>query len=162
MQNAVSIVSAFDIDPDAQVRTLSVCAAADGRDRQGALARCLRADHGRATSSLTEQEAQLLFRVIRDLKREGTGIIYISHRLDEMAEIVDRVTVLRDGRYISTDEFHAITVDQIVARMVGRSLEEKFPTPTRWPTEEVIFSVSGLTRSGVFSDISFDLRRGEI
>jgi ribose transport system ATP-binding protein len=114
------------------------------------------------TSSLTEQEAQLLFRVIRDLKAAGTGIVYISHRLDEMAAIVDRVTILRDGRYISTDRFSDITIDDIVSRMVGRSLEEKFPEPTRIPTDEVIFSVRDLTRTGVFSNISFDIRRGEI
>lgn len=151
-----------DIDPDAQVRTLSVA-----QRQMVEIAKALSLDASvlimdEPTSSLTEQEAQLLFRVIRDLKREGTGIIYISHRLDEMAEIVDRVTVLRDGRYISTDDFHAITVDDIVARMVGRSLDEKFPAPTRRPSQDVIFSVSGLTRDGVFSDISFDLRRGEI
>ncbi|MFP3701947.1 D-xylose ABC transporter ATP-binding protein, partial [Burkholderia sp. SIMBA_013] len=78
------------------------------------------------------------------------GIVYISHRLDEMAEIVDRVTVLRDGRYISTDDFASITVDDIVTRMVGRSLEDKFPERTSHPTQDIIFSVEGLTRSGVF------------
>ena len=114
------------------------------------------------TSSLTEQETRLLFKVIRDLKASGVGIVYISHRLDEMAEIVDRVTVLRDGRYISTDDFASITVDDIVTRMVGRSLEDKFPERTSRPTEDVIFSVEGLTRSGVFHDVGFSLRRGEI
>src|SRR5690606_12380507 len=114
------------------------------------------------TSSLTEQEAQLLFRVIRELKAQGTGIVYISHRLDEMAEIVDRVTILRDGRYVWTKDFHDVTVDEIVAGMVGRSLDEKFPEPTRKPTEEVMFSVAGLTRGGVFENIGFELKRGEI
>ncbi len=151
-----------DIDPNAQVRTLSVA-----QRQMVEIAKALSLDASvlimdEPTSSLTEQEAQLLFRVIRDLKREGTGIVYISHRLDEMAEIVDRVTVLRDGRYISTHDFNAITIDNIVARMVGRSLEEKFPTPTRRVSEEVIFSVSGLSSKGVFSDIDFEIRRGEI
>jgi ribose transport system ATP-binding protein len=151
-----------DIDPAAQVRTLSVA-----QCQMVEIAKALSLDAAvlimdEPTSSLTEQEAQLLFRVIRDLKAAGTGIIYISHRLDEMAAIVDRVTVLRDGRYISTDDFDAITIDDIVSRMVGRSLEDKFPEPTRRPTEDVIFSVTGLSRRGVFSDISFDIRRGEI
>jgi ribose transport system ATP-binding protein len=151
-----------DIDPAAQVRTLSVA-----QCQMVEIAKALSLDAAvlimdEPTSSLTEQEAQLLFRVIRGLKAAGTGIIYISHRLDEMAAIVDRVTVLRDGRYISTDDFDAITIDDIVSRMVGRSLEDKFPEPTRQPTEDVIFSVSGLSRRGVFSDISFDIRRGEI
>ena len=70
--------------------------------------------------------------------------------------------MLRDGRYISTDDFKSITVDDIVTRMVGRSLEEKFPERTSKPTDEVIFSVKGLTRAGVFNDVNFELRRGEI
>jgi ribose transport system ATP-binding protein len=150
------------IDPSRQVRTLSVaqCQMVEIAKALSLNASVLIMDE--PTSSLTEQEAQLLFRVIRDLKASGTGIIYISHRLDELAEIVDRVTVLRDGRYISTDNFADVTVDDIVARMVGRSLEEKFPEPTRKPGHEVIFSVSGLTKSGAFSDISFEIRRGEI
>jgi ribose transport system ATP-binding protein len=151
-----------DIDPTRQVRSLSVaqCQMVEIAKALSLNASVLIMDE--PTSSLTEQEAQLLFRVIRDLKASGTGIVYISHRLDEMAEIVDRVTVLRDGRYISTDNFKDITVADIVSRMVGRSLEEKFPEPTRTPTEEVIFSVKGLTRRGVFQDISFDIHQGEI
>ncbi len=152
----------IDIDPTRQVRTLSVA-----QCQMVEIAKALSLDAtvlimDEPTSSLTEQEAQLLFRVIRDLKAAGTGIVYISHRLDEMAAIVDRVTILRDGRYISTDRFSDITIDDIVSRMVGRSLEEKFPEPTRIPTDEVIFSVRDLTRTGVFSNISFDIRRGEI
>jgi ribose transport system ATP-binding protein len=151
-----------DIDPNVQVRMLSVA-----QCQMVEIAKALSLDAtvlimDEPTSSLTEQESQLLFKVIRDLKRQGTGIVYISHRLDELAEIVDRVTVLRDGRYISTDDFHALTLDDIVARMVGRSLEDKFPEPTRRPGDEIVFSASGLTRAGAFSDISFDIRRGEI
>ena len=151
-----------NIDPTVQVRTLSVA-----QCQMVEIAKALSLDAAvlimdEPTSSLTEQEAQLLFKVIRDLKAQGTGIIYISHRLDEMVEIVDRVTVLRAGRYISTDDFADLTLDDIVARMVGRSLEDKYPEPTRVPGEHVIFSASGLTRHGVFSDIGFEIRRGEI
>jgi ribose transport system ATP-binding protein len=151
-----------DIDPSRQVRSLSVA-----QCQMVEIAKALSLDAtvlimDEPTSSLTEQEAQLLFRVIRDLKASGTGIVYISHRLDEMAAIVDRVTVLRDGRYISTDKFSDVTIDDIVSRMVGRSLDEKFPEPIRKPSDEVIFSVNGLSRRGVFADISFDIRRGEI
>jgi ribose transport system ATP-binding protein len=151
-----------DLNPDQKVRGLSVaqCQMVEIAKALSLDAEVLIMDE--PTSSLTEQETRLLFKVIRDLKASGVGIVYISHRLDEMAEIVDRVTVLRDGRYISTDDFHAITVDDIVTRMVGRSLEEKFPERTSKPTEEVIFSVEGLTRSGVFENIGFSLRRGEI
>jgi ribose transport system ATP-binding protein len=79
-----------------------------------------------------------------------------------MAAIVDRVTVLRDGRYVSTQEFAATSVDEIVARMVGRSLDEKFPERTSTPTEETLLTVRNLTRAGVFQNVSFELKRGEI
>lgn len=150
------------IDPNTPVRNLSVaqCQMVEIAKALSLDAEVLIMDE--PTSSLTEQETRLLFKVIRDLKAAGVGIVYISHRLDEMAEIVDRVTVLRDGRYIATDDFDKTTVNDIVAKMVGRSLEEKFPERTSAPSEEVIFSVSGLTRTGVFSDVSFSLRRGEI
>nr|WP_196107881.1 MULTISPECIES: sugar ABC transporter ATP-binding protein [unclassified Ochrobactrum] len=150
------------IDPSTQVLNLSVaqCQMVEIAKALSLNASVLIMDE--PTSSLTEQEAQLLFRVIRELKAQGTGIVYISHRLDEMAEIVDRVTILRDGRYVWTKDFHDVTVDEIVAGMVGRSLDEKFPEPTRKPTEEVMFSVAGLTRGGVFENIGFELRRGEI
>ncbi len=150
------------IDPDRLVRGLSVaqCQMVEIAKALSLEAEVLIMDE--PTSSLTEQETQLLFAVIRDLKAAGVGIVYISHRLDEMAEIVDRVTILRDGRHVSTDDFAATSIDEIVARMVGRSLDEKFPERTSRPSDEVILSVRGLTRTGVFSDVSFDLRRGEI
>jgi ribose transport system ATP-binding protein len=150
------------IDPDCPVRELSVaqCQMVEIAKALSLNAEVLIMDE--PTSSLTEQETRLLFKVIFDLKTSGVGIVYISHRLDEMAEIVDRVTVLRDGRYVATDDFAATSVDEIVARMVGRPLEEKFPERTSRPSSDVMLSVEGLTRQGVFSDISFALRRGEI
>ncbi|WP_070107267.1 sugar ABC transporter ATP-binding protein [Burkholderia plantarii] len=114
------------------------------------------------TSSLTESETAQLFRIIRELRAEGVAMLYISHRLDEMAHIVDRVTVLRDGRHISTDDFAALGVNDIVARMVGRSLDEAYPARESVPTGEVLLSVRDLHRDGVFGPVSFDLRRGEI
>jgi ribose transport system ATP-binding protein len=114
------------------------------------------------TSSLTEAEIDRLFEIIHELKSSGVGIVYISHRLDELRRIVDRVTVMRDGRRVSTRPLAEVSVDDIVAAMVGRSLEEKFPERTSTPTDEVIFAVAGLARAGKFHDVSFDLRRGEI
>jgi len=114
------------------------------------------------TSSLTESETVQLFQIIRELRAAGVAILYISHRLDEMAHIVDRVTVLRDGRHISTDDFSALTVNDIVARMVGRSLDDAYPTRQSSPTEEVLLGVRDLHRHGVFGPVSFELRRGEI
>jgi ribose transport system ATP-binding protein len=114
------------------------------------------------TSSLTDAETTQLFRVIHDLRRAGTGIVYISHRLDELEGLADRVTVLRDGRYITTKAFADTSIPEIVALMVGRTLEEKFPTPRRRPTRETVLEVRGLRRRGVFGPVDFDLRRGEI
>ncbi len=151
-----------NLDPDTLVRTLSVA-----QRQMVEIAKALSLDAevlimDEPTSSLTEQETSLLFNVIRDLKASGVGIVYISHRLDEMAEIVDRVTVLRDGRYIATDAFADTTINDIVAKMVGRSLEEKFPERRSVPAQDIVLSATGLTRAGVFTDVSFALRRGEI
>lgn len=114
------------------------------------------------TSSLTESETVQLFRIIKELRADGVAILYISHRLDEMAEIVDRVTVLRDGRHISTSDFASTSINEIVARMVGRSLDDVFPARKSVPTDEVLLRVTSLSRAGVFGPVSFELRKGEI
>ncbi|MBC8130114.1 MAG: sugar ABC transporter ATP-binding protein [Rhizobiaceae bacterium] len=152
----------LSLDPDRVVRGLSVaqCQMVEIAKALSLNAEILIMDE--PTSSLTESETAGLFDVIRDLKASGVGIVYISHRLGEMAGIVDRVTILRDGRFVSTDDFGAIGVDAIVQRMVGRSLDEKFPDATRVPSEDVLLEARGLTRRGVFHDVSFTLRRGEI
>ncbi|RQZ95339.1 sugar ABC transporter ATP-binding protein [Burkholderia cenocepacia] len=114
------------------------------------------------TSSLTEAETVQLFRIIEELRADGVAILYISHRLDEMAQIVDRVTVLRDGRHISTDDFADVSIDDIVARMVGRTLDDAYPSRQSVPTDDVLLDVRDLRREGVFGPVSFALRRGEI
>jgi ribose transport system ATP-binding protein len=114
------------------------------------------------TSSLTESETGQLFDIINELKRNGVSVVYISHRLEEMQHIIDRVTVLRDGKFVCTDDFAATTLDAIVAKMVGRTLDEKFPERVSTPTAEVLLRVSDLHRKDVFGPLSFDLRRGEI
>jgi ribose transport system ATP-binding protein len=151
-----------DIKPGTLVRTLSVA-----QQQMVEIAKALSLDAevlimDEPTSSLTESETSQLFKIIHELKRSGVGIVYISHRLDEMAEIVDRVTVMRDGRYISTDVFSETSVDAVVARMVGRSLEDKFPPRTSVPTEDVLLSADQLVRANAFGPVSFTLRRGEI
>src|SRR6185369_5474179 len=151
-----------DIAPQAIVRTLSVA-----QRQMVEIAKALSLDAellimDEPTSSLTESETSQLFKVIHELRRAGVGIVYISHRLDEMAGIVDRVTVLRDGRHIRTMGFADTTVDEIVSLMVGRSLDDKFPPRTRVPTDEVILSVRDLRRKDVFGPLGFELRRGEV
>ena len=151
-----------DITPAAIVRTLSVA-----QRQMVEIAKALSIDAevlimDEPTSSLTETETGQLFKVIRELQADGVALVYISHRLDEMARIVDRVTVLRDGRHVSTDDIATTSADEVVTRMVGRTLEDKFPPATRRPGAAVLMSVQGLTRRGVFSDVAFELRRGEI
>lgn len=113
------------------------------------------------TSALSEAEIDELFRIIHKLKKEGVGIYYISHRLEELKHIVDRVSVLRDGNYIGTWDFAQLTLDEIVAKMVGRSLVDKFP-PRNLKVGEKIFEVRNIVRQGVLKNISFKLHKGEI
>ena len=100
------------------------------------------------TSSLTESETGQLFEIINELKRNGVSVVYISHRLEEMQHIIDRVTVLRDGKFVSTDDFHAISLDAIVAKMVGRTLDEKFPERVSTPTDRCAAARDGFAPQG--------------
>jgi ribose transport system ATP-binding protein len=114
------------------------------------------------TSSLTENETACLFGIINELKSQGVAIVYVSHRLDEFRHIVDRVTVLRDGKSISSTPFAATTIERIVADMVGRELADTFPARTSKPGEACLLGVKDLARRGVFGPLGFELRRGEI
>ena len=114
------------------------------------------------TSALSETEIDELFKVIHTLRDRGVGIIYISHRLEELKHLVDRVTVFRDGQHISTDPYASLSLAEVVNRMVGRSLEHKFPARSSKPSGMKILEVKGLHREGVLKDISFDLYEGEI
>jgi ribose transport system ATP-binding protein len=114
------------------------------------------------TSALTESEIDELFTIIHTLRDRGVAIIYISHRLDELKHIVDRISIFRDGHSVSTDDYSAIGMDEIVNRMVGRKLENKFPPKVNIPTKEKLLEVHNIVRAGVLHDISFDLYRGEI
>ncbi|SJZ54170.1 sugar ABC transporter ATP-binding protein [Consotaella salsifontis] len=114
------------------------------------------------TSALTESEIDQLFAIIHELKRQGVAIAYISHRLQELGRIVDRVTVMRDGGYVWTKPFDEVTVDDIVAAMVGRSLEQQFPERVSTPTDELIFEVRNLSGVRNCRNVNFTLRRGEI
>lgn len=113
------------------------------------------------TSSLTDSEVKKLFEIIRRLKEKGTSIIYISHRMEELFELSDRVTVLRDGQYIATFETTKTTKDELVASMVGRQMTD-FYVKDSVPSDEIALEVKNLTRHGIFEDISFDVKKGEI
>jgi ribose transport system ATP-binding protein/inositol transport system ATP-binding protein len=113
------------------------------------------------TATLTDYEVQLLFAAIRELKRRGVGIIYISHRMDELFEIADRVTVLRDGQYIGTRNISETSRNELIKMMVGRELADMFakPEPKRG---EVLLEVKNVTRGKKVRNCSFALKRGEI
>jgi ribose transport system ATP-binding protein len=113
------------------------------------------------SATLTDHELEALFDLIRGLKEEGIGMIYISHRLEEIFAIGDRVTVMRDGEYIATKAVADVDREYIIRMMVGRELTEEFPKEDFELGEEVV-RVEGLTRTGAFEDVSFSLRKGEI
>jgi ABC-type sugar transport system ATPase subunit len=110
---------------------------------------------------LSQEELNRLFALVRQLRQDGTLILYISHRLDEVFEIADRITVLKDGRLVGTVRPEEADQGQLIRMMVGRSLGEIFPT-RQPPQSELALEVKGLGRAGSFSDVSFSLRRGEI
>ncbi|WP_456310225.1 galactose/methyl galactoside ABC transporter ATP-binding protein MglA [Serratia proteamaculans] len=115
------------------------------------------------TSSLTEKEVNHLFTIIRKLKDRGCGIIYISHKMEEIFQLCDEITILRDGQWIATQPLEGLDMDKIIAMMVGRSLNQRFPDKTNVPGETIL-EVRNLTslRQPSIRDISFDLRKGEI
>ena len=114
------------------------------------------------TSSLMEKEVSHLFKIIRALRSEGVGIIYISHKMEEILKISDEVTVMRDGKWIATKNASEITTDEIINLMVGRDLTNRFPEKANKPTE-VIMKVENLSGAAANSaiDASFELRKGE-
>jgi len=114
------------------------------------------------TSSLTERETEQLFRLIEQAKAEGVGIIYITHRMSEIRRIGDRITVLRDGRYIDTVDAKQCTDEELLRLMTGRVIDQVFPKIAFDPKEEIL-SVEGLsTANGELRDISISVRRGEV
>lgn len=116
------------------------------------------------TSSLTEKEVEHLFRIIKTLKEQGCGILYISHKMEEILEISDDVTIMRDGQYVYSGLAREMNTDQLIALIVGRTLTHRFPEKISAPTEEILLNVENL--KGMYdptvTDASFSLRKGEI
>ena len=151
----------LDVDPQAEVRTLPIALR-----QMVEIAKALSYESqllimDEPTSALGEHDAERLFALIRALKSQGKGILYISHRMDELFEIADEVSVLRDGRYVGTGSPQDLTRDDIIRMMVGRELSRIFPSeaPARG---EVVLSARELTLPGHFQDVSFELHAGEI
>ncbi len=115
------------------------------------------------TSSLTETEVEHLFQIIDMLKKRGCGIVYISHKMEEILRISDEVTVMRDGQWVATRPAKELTMDEIIRLMVGRPLTNRFPPKTPVESDQDILKVEGLTAMySHLKDVSFSLKKGEI
>jgi inositol transport system ATP-binding protein len=149
------------LDPDTEVRDLSVA------NRQMVeIAKAVSYDSDilimdEPTSALTDREVEHLFRIIRTLKAQGKGIVYITHKMNELFEIADEVSVFRDGRFVGEHAADDVTRDGIIRLMVGREITQMFPKEVV-PIGDVALSVRDLVLKGKFGGVSFDLRRGEI
>lgn len=150
----------MDIEPETVIRKLPV-----SKQQMVEIAKALSTNArilimDEPTSALTEREISELFDIIRGLKESGCAIIYISHRLEELEHIADRVSVFRDGRYIVTKEYRETSIDEIIAYMVGREIKEKFPN-VHCDRGQKLLEVRSLC-SGIVKNVSFDLYQGEI
>ena len=160
-----SVRSLFDrmevrIDPDARMAALST-----GERQLVEIAKALSEDIqililDEPTAALPDKEVASLFSIVRRLAESGVAILFISHRLDEVFEIGDRITVFRDGRKVATEAIAAVTRDRLIEMMVGRQIEEA--ARERSTVGAPALEVRGWSRQGVFADISFSVRRGEI
>ncbi|AHE51429.1 galactoside ABC transporter ATPase component mglA [Aeromonas hydrophila 4AK4] len=153
----------IDIDPRVKVGTLSV-----SQMQMIEIAKAFSYDAkivimDEPTSSLTEKEVNHLFKIINKLKDKGCGIVYISHKMEEIFQLCDEITILRDGQWVATQPLEGMTMDQIIGMMVGRELTQRFPEKTNQP-KEVILEVEHLTAKNQPSikDVSFNLHKGEI
>jgi ribose transport system ATP-binding protein len=151
----------IDIDPDMLVGDLSV-----SKQQMVEIARALSINArilimDEPTSALTSKEIDDLFVLIRQLRAKGHGIVYISHRLEELKHIIDRVTIMRDGKYILCRDFADLTMDQIISHMVGREINEQFPR-IESHRGKTIFEVRSLNAGRMVRDVSFQVNEGEI
>jgi len=153
----------IDIDPRVKVATLSV-----SQMQMIEIAKAFSYDAkivimDEPTSSLTEKEVNHLFKIINKLKDKGCGIVYISHKMEEIFQLCDEITILRDGQWVATQPLKGMTMDQIIGMMVGRELTQRFPEKTNQP-KEVILEIAHLTAKNQPSiqDVTFNLHKGEI
>jgi ABC-type sugar transport system ATPase subunit len=151
-----------DIRPTDKVSTLS-----PGQKQIVEIARAIHRGTGvvimdEPNSALNEQETQSLFKIIRQLKESGLTILYVSHRLEEVFRIADRITVLRDGNYIGTWERAETSIEEVVTKMVGRKLGEVFPPRAKPPSLDITLKVDGLIAGIEGKPVSFYARKGEV
>jgi ribose transport system ATP-binding protein len=151
----------LDVNPNTLISNISV-----GESQLVEIAKALLMDAqliimDEPTAALTDKEIDVLFKIIRDLRDKGVSFIYISHRLEEIINLCDEITVMRDGAFIQQRSVSGITIDDIVSLMVGYDIDDRFPR-VEVPVGEVILSVEDLTKKGKFEDVNFKLHKGEI
>jgi ABC-type sugar transport system ATPase subunit len=150
-----------DLDPELPMRRLTVAqtqvveiAKALGREADVVLM-------DEPTAALSDQEVAALFRAIARLKSRGVAVVYTTHKMEEVFRLADRISVLRDGRLVSTEAASEMSPAKLIALMVGRELADIFPARSS-PTDEILLEVSGLTREPAYRDVSFSIHRGEV
>lgn len=150
-----------DLDPETQMSLLPV-----GRQQMVEISKALMLNAkviimDEPTSALSNAEVNELFRITKDLRAEGKSIVYISHRLQELQHIVDTVTIMRDGKYITEGNFSDFTMDSLIANMVGREITNQFPRE-EVPRGEKVLEVKNLNAGSMVKDVSFDAYAGEV
>lgn len=149
------------IKPDAKMDTLSV-----GQQQMIEIAKALMVDAkviimDEPTAALSQSETVTLFKVVRSLKEKGVSIVYISHRMEEIFELCDRITILQDGQYVGTRNIPETNMDEIVKMMIGREIGERYPERNT-KLGDVVFEVKDLNCPGVFKNVNFNVRAGEV
>lgn len=150
-----------DIDPGQRMNELSV-----GQQQMIEIAKALMVDAqviimDEPTAALTQSETTVLFQVVNSLREKGVSIVYISHRMEEIFELCDRITVLRDGSYIGTKKIKETDMNDVVKMMIGREIGERYPARNA-KIGKVAFEVKGLNCPGVFENVSFQVHEGEV
>ena len=150
-----------DIDPTQRMDELSI-----GQQQMIEIAKALMVDAkvlimDEPTAALTQSETEVLFKVVNSLRQKGVSIVYISHRMEEIFELCDRITILRDGTYIDTKRIADIDMNDIVIMMIGREIGERYPVRNS-KIGDVAFEVKNLNCPGAFENVSFEVRAGEV
>jgi ribose transport system ATP-binding protein len=152
----------LDVPPDALMKSLSAA-----QKRLTQIARALSANAkvillDEPTSTLTDHEAQTLFGILRNLKEKGVALVFVSHKFEEVFDVCDRATVLRDGQWISSDKISDLTRDELIAKMIGREFTDAHLGRVNVNTDKVVLRAEGVTQHGRIADATFDVHEGEI
>ena len=159
---ALARVGLNELDPDLLVNDLGVGQKQLIEIAAGLSRTCKVLILDEPTAALTVTDAERLFLQVRKLKQSGVGIIYISHHLEEVLELADRISVLRDGQMVVTRNRGELAIDEMIRFMVGRTLDERAALSKRRPSDEVLFEIQNLSAPPRIKEVSFDLHRGEI